>query len=116
MTDDDVPLDLKLARQARDEAEQHRKAAEKDLAEAQYLRAQSARDRAEIAELEQAISRREQALQQAGEPEFIRREQEATDKLKQAQELMQAYSNDRHAAAIYLRQCSEREAAEQSAA
>src|SRR6516162_4468748 len=39
MSDADESLELRLARQARDEAAADRKDAEKDLAEAQYLRA-----------------------------------------------------------------------------
>jgi hypothetical protein len=108
--DDEVSLDKKLARQARDEAEQHRKAAEKDLAEAQYLRAQAARDRAEIAVIEQSVTRREEALRTAGEPDFIRREQEAKQALADARQLMAEYSNTKHEAAAALVAINQREA------
>ena len=111
MSDADESLELRLARQARDEAAADRKDAEKDLAEAQYLRAQAARDRAEIAEIERAVGRREEALRAAGEPDEIRREQEATAKLEQARDLLSRYDNDKHGAAIALQQINEREAA-----
>jgi hypothetical protein len=116
MTATDEPLDLKLARKARDEAEQHRAAAAKDLLQAQYLRDQAARDRREIAEIEVGIRKRAEALRKGGEPEFIARMAAADKALAEAKALMAAYSKDKAAAAIYLRQCLQREQAERQSA
>ena len=112
----DESLELKLARQARAEAEQHRKAAEKDLSEAQYLRDQAARDRAEIAEIEKSVAKREKALKQAGEPEFLARMAAADKALAEAKALKADYDAAKHDAAIALVQINEREKAEQSEA
>ena len=116
MTGDDEPLDLKLARKAFAEAEQLRKSAAADLEAAKDEHARAARCLRDTQELEKNLARREEALRKAGEPDFVRREQEAAKALADAKALMAAYSNDKHAAAIYLRQCSEREAAEQPVA
>jgi hypothetical protein len=116
MTDNEPSLELKLARAAYAEAEKLKKAAEQDRAAAEYERGQAARDRREIAEIEKSVAKREQALKQAGEPEFVRREQEAADKLKQAEELMAQYNKDWHAGVIAFQQINEREKAEQSTA
>jgi hypothetical protein len=74
--DDDVSLELKLARQARDEAAADHKAAAKDLAEAQYLREQVARDLAQAEEHRKWITQR-----QAGATQLAEREKVADQKL-----------------------------------
>ena len=108
--------ELRLARAYRDEAEQIKKAAEQDLEAARYERGQIEHAKRIMEQTERSIAAREKKLKELGEPELVAREKATADKLKQAQELMKAYNNDKHAAAIYLRQCSERDAAEQSAA
>jgi hypothetical protein len=108
--------ELRLARAYRDEAEQIKKAAEQDLEAARYERGQAEHAKRVMEQLEASISKREQALKQAGEPEFLARVAAADKALADAKALMATYSNDKHAAAIYLRQCYEREAAEQPAA
>jgi hypothetical protein len=55
-------------------------------------------------------------LNELGEAALIKREKIAAEKLQQAEELMADYNNEKHAAAIYLRQCAEREKAERSEA
>jgi len=115
MSDDDS-AELKLAKKIRAEAEQLKKSAPADLEAAKDEHARAARCLRDTQELEKNLARREEALRKAGEPDFVRREQEAAKALADAKALMAAYSNDKHAAAIYLRQCSEREAAERSAA
>jgi hypothetical protein len=113
---DDESLELKLARAARDEAEQHRKAAAKDLAEAQYLREQAARDRNEIAEIEKSVAKREKALKQAGEPEFVARLAGADKALTEAKALKADYDAAKHGAARALVEINEREKRERSEA
>jgi hypothetical protein len=78
--------------------------------------AAAARDRL-IADLEKSVAAREaRLLNELGEAQLVAREKAAEAKLTEAKALMADYNNDKHAAAIYLRQCSERDAAEQSAA
>ena len=78
--------------------------------------AAAARDRL-IADLEKSVAAREaRMLNELGEAQLVAREKAAEAKLTEAKALMADYNNDKHAAAIYLRQCSERDAAEQSAA
>ena len=73
MADDEPSLELKLARQAYAEAERIKKSAEQDRAAAEYDRGQIEHRRREIAQIEASITRREQALKQAGEPAFLAR-------------------------------------------
>jgi hypothetical protein len=113
---DDETLDLKLARQARDEAAADRKAAAADLEAARTERAHIERRHRDIAELEANISRREAKLKELGEAEFVAREKAADAKLKEAQQLMKDYDASKHGAAIALQQINEREKAERSAA
>ena len=116
MSDDEPSLELKLARAAYAEAEKAKKAAEQDRAAAEYERGQAEHRYRLIADLERNIAAREQHLQQLGEAQLLERERGADDKLKQAQELLASYNNDKHAAAIYLRQEAERDKAKRSAA
>jgi hypothetical protein len=109
--DDDESLELKLARQARDEAAADRKAAAADLESARDEHARAARCLADTAELERNIAAREQKLKELGEPDFVAREQAVEQKLAEAKALLATYSNDRHAAAIALTQINERELA-----
>jgi hypothetical protein len=114
MADDST--ELRLARAYRDEAEQIKKAAEQDRAAAEYDRGQAARDRREIAEIEKSVAKREQALKQAGEPEFLARLAAADKALADAKALMAQYNKDWHAGVIAYQQINEREKAERSAA
>ena len=93
-----------------------RKAAAEVQANAEYMFGQADHRRREIAAIEQGISQRERRLTELNEGELVAREKAADDKLKQAQELMQAYDRDRHAAAISLNQINAREARERGEA
>jgi hypothetical protein len=105
------------AQRLRDEAFQFRADADIKLRDANYALGQARHRHKEISDFERSIAHREQRLlNELGEAKLIEREQAAEAKLAEARELMGRYEADRHAAAIYLRQCSEREAAEQSAA
>jgi hypothetical protein len=115
MSDDDS-LELKLAKLARDEAEQHRKAAAADLEKATYERGQIEHAKRIMEQTERSIAAREQHLKELGEPELVAREQAAETKLAEAKTLLAQYQADRHAAAIALQQINEREQAEQPAA
>ena len=114
MTDADS-TELRLARAYRDEAEQIKKAAKQDRAAAEYDRGQAARSLAEIQELEKSIAAREQRLTERGIADLDRREKEVKEALAEIKTLTAAYSKDKHAAAIYLSQCAEREKAEAAA-
>jgi hypothetical protein len=120
MSDDTGYLEAKRlhaeAQRLRDEAAELNATADRKLRDGNYALDQARHTEANVAAMERSIAAREQKLKELGEPEFVAREQAVAEKLKQAQELMKSYDNDKHAAAIYLRQCSEREAAEQSAA
>jgi len=120
---DDTPTYLELkqmqaeAQRLRDEAFEYRAEADRKLADANYLFGQASHRRRRIADLERSVQQREaRLLNELGEAELIKREKIANEKLKQAEELMASYDNEKHAAAIYLRQCSEREKAERSEA
>jgi hypothetical protein len=114
----DETLELKLARAAYAEAEKMKKAAEQSQAAAEYAQGQAERSLREIQVLEASIAKREQALKQAGEAEFVAREKAADAKLKEAQEVMKDYSAAKHGAARAIVEINEREKAEreQSAA
>jgi hypothetical protein len=107
--------EVRLARAYRDEAEQIKKAAEQDLEAARYERGQADHAKRLTEQMERSIAVRERKLKELGEPELVAREKAVEAKLAEAKDLMSRYDNDKHAAAIYLRQRSEREAAEQSA-
>ena len=79
--------ELRLARAYRDEAEQIKKAAERDLEAARYERGQAEHRLATVAQMERSISEREQKLKELGEPELVARAKATADKLKQAQQL-----------------------------
>jgi hypothetical protein len=116
MADDDIPLDLKLARAPRDEAEQYRQAAEKDLEAARYERGQIEHAKRFIEQTEKGVAERERRLAELNESELVARENAAAAKLKQAEELMAQYRADYHQAAISLNQIDAREKAELAAA
>jgi hypothetical protein len=116
MADDEPSLELKLARQAYAEAERIKKSAEQDRAAAEYDRGQIEHRRREIAQIEASITRREQALKQAGEPAFLARVAAADKALADAQQLMKAYNADRHGAMVALQSIDAREKAERAAA
>jgi hypothetical protein len=113
---DDVSLELKLARQARDEAAADRKAAAADLEAARYEHEMAERRHRDVAELEANISRREAKLKELSEPEFVAREKAADAKLKEAQELVASVDKEKHAAAINFNRLIAREDAERAAA
>jgi hypothetical protein len=100
----------------RDEAAELNATADRKLRDGNYALGQARHTQAIVAQMERSISERERKLKELGEPELVAREQAAEAKLAEAKALMATYSNDKHAAAIYLRQCSEREAAEQPVA
>jgi hypothetical protein len=112
---DDVSLDLKLARQARDEAAADRKAAAADREAAAYDRGQIEHAKRFIEQTERGISEREHWLAQHGEAEVRARVAAADKAFAEARELMQAYNADKHGAAIALQQINEREKREQAA-
>jgi hypothetical protein len=108
--------ELRLARAYRDEAEQIKKAAEQDLEAARYERGQADHRHRLIADLEKSVAAREaRLLNELSEGQLLAREKAADAKLTEAKALMADYNNDKHAAAIYLRQCTEREQAEVAA-
>jgi hypothetical protein len=113
---DDGSLELRLARAAYAEAEQIKKAAERDLEAARYERGQIEHAKRTMEQLEASISRREEALRKAGEPEFIARVAAADKALAEAKALKADYDAAKHGAAIALQQINEREKAERSAA
>lgn len=100
------------AQRLRDEAAELNATADRKLRDGNYALGQARHRLDTVTQMERSIAAREQKLKELGEPELVAREQAAEAKLKQARELMAAYSADKHSAAIYLRQCSEREAAE----
>jgi hypothetical protein len=110
--------ELETAQRLRDEAAEDRKAAAADREAAATDRAQIEHRHRQMEQLEQNIAAREKALKQAGEPEFIRRGQEAAKALADARALMASYDKDRHSAMIALQSIDTRERAEreQSAA
>jgi hypothetical protein len=116
MSGDDESLELKLARQAYAEAEQIKKAAEQDLEAARYDRGQADRSLREIQVLEASIAKREQALKQAGEPEFLARVAAADKALADAKALIASVDKERHAAAINMNQLIEHDKREHAAA
>jgi hypothetical protein len=111
MTGDDEPLELRLARAARAEAEQLRKAAERDLEAVRYERGQIEHAKRLIEQTEAGIRKREEALRKAGEPDFVARMAAADKALADAQKLMRNYDKDKHAAMISLQQIDEHEKA-----
>jgi hypothetical protein len=114
MADDST--ELRLARAYRDEAEQIKKAAEQDLEAARYERGQADRSLREIQVLEASIAKREQALKQAGEPEFLARLAAADKALAEAKALRADYDAAKHGAARALVEINEREKREGSEA
>jgi hypothetical protein len=104
------------AQRLRDEAAELNRVADIKLRDGNYALGQARHTQATVAQMERSISERERKLKELGEPEFLEREKAAAEKLKQAQELMQAYDRDRHAAAISLNQINAREKAELAAA
>jgi hypothetical protein len=115
MSGDDQPsLELKLARAAYAEAEQLKRAAERDLEAARYERGQAEHRLRTMEQLEASITRREQRLRELGEDALLAREKAAAAKLKEAQELMKDYSSDKHSAARALNEINERERREKS--
>jgi hypothetical protein len=119
MSDDTGYLEAKQmraeAQRLRDEAAELNATADRKLRDGNYKLGQAEHRQKLISDLERSVAAREAKLVELGEAKFLEREQAAADKLKRAEELMASYNHDKHEAAIYLRQCSEREAAEQSA-
>jgi hypothetical protein len=113
MADDST--ELRLARAYCDEAEQIKKAAEQDLEAARYERGQADRSLREIQMLEASIAKREQALKQAGEPDFIARMAAADKALAEAKALKADYDAAKHGAARALVEINEREKREAAA-
>jgi hypothetical protein len=110
--------ELRLARAYRDEAEQIKKAAEQDLEAARYERGQAEHRLRTAEDNLRAAAECKRWLEQHDEA-AVRAQVAAADKaLAEAKALMASYDNEKHAAAIYLRQEAEREKAEreQSAA
>ena len=114
MTDTDS-VELKLAKAIRTEAEQHHKAGDEAFAKAEYERGQIEHAKRLIEQTERGIAARERWLEQHDEAKVRAIVAGAEQKLAEAQELMKDYDKEKHAAAIYLRQRSERDAAEQVA-
>jgi hypothetical protein len=112
----DESLELKLARQAYAEAEQLKKAAEKDRAAAEYELGQIEHRHRELMRLEASITRREQALKQAGEPAFLARMAAADKALAEAKAIKADYDAAKHGAARALVEINEREKREQQSA
>ena len=104
------------AERMRDEAAADRKAAAADREAAEYARGQAEHRHREIMQTEASIAKREQALKQAGEPEFLARMAAADKALAEAKALKADYDAANHGAAIALVQINEREKAERSAA
>jgi hypothetical protein len=105
------------AERMRDEAFEYRAEADRKLVAANRAFGDAEHRHRLIADLEKSVAGRElRLLNELGEAQLIKREKIANEKLKQAEELMASYDNEKHAAAIYLRQCSEREKAERSEA
>jgi hypothetical protein len=69
--------ELRLAKIYREEAEQIKKAAERDLEAIRYERGQIEHRHREMVQLEASISRREQRLKELGEETLLAREQAA---------------------------------------
>ena len=111
-----MTAEMQIAKAYRDEADQLRKQATAELAEARELRDQAARDRRDIAEAEAAITRRELRLAQLNEAELVAREKAVAEKLKQAEELIASVDKERRAAAINLSQLIEHDKRELAAA
>ena len=114
MTDTDS-VELKLAKAIRTEAEQHHKAGDEAFAKAEYERGQIEHAKRLIEQTERGIAARERWLEQHDEAKVRALVTAADAKLKQAQELMQAYNADKHGAAIALQQINAREKREQAA-
>ena len=70
-----------------------------------------------IADLERSVQQREaRLLNELSEGQLLAREKAAVEKLKQAQDLMSRYDNDRHSAMLALQSIDAREKAERAAA
>jgi hypothetical protein len=105
------------AERMRDEAFEYRAEADRKLAAANRAFGDAEHRHKAIADLERSVAAREvRLLNELSEGQLLKREKAAAEKLQQAEQLMADYNNEKHAAAIYLRQCSERDAAEQSEA
>jgi hypothetical protein len=115
MTDNESSLELKLARAAYAEAEKLKKAAEQDLEAARYERGQAEHRLRTAEDNLRAAAECKRWLEQHDEAKVRAIVAGAEQKLAEAQELMKDYDKEKHAAAIYLRQRSERDAAEQVA-
>src|SRR5262249_12770055 len=101
-----------VAERLAQEAAADRKAAAADRQKAEYAWGQSEfHNREASAKIATVVERERHLKEDLHEDALLARERAAVEKLKQAQELMADYNNAKHAAAIYLRQCSEREAA-----
>ena len=112
MSDDEhMTVELRLAKAYREEGEKLRQQAAADLESARYERGQIEHTRHRIEQTERGIAERERRLQQLGEAELVRREQEADAKLKQAQQLLAEFNSTKHEAARALVEINKREAA-----
>jgi hypothetical protein len=99
-----------VAKAYRAEAEQIKRAAEQDLEAARYERGQIEHAKRAMEQLEASIVKREQALKQAGEPEFVARLAAAADKaLAEAKAIKADYDAIKHGAAQALVEINERE-------
>ena len=115
MADDDVSLELKLAKKIRDEAEAHHKAGDEAFAKAEYALGQADHRHRAMVELEANISRREAKLKELGEAEFVAREKAAAAKFAEAKAIMADYNSTKHGAARALVEINEREKREHAA-
>jgi hypothetical protein len=113
MSDDEPSLEAKAYR---DEGDKLRKQADADLENARYERGQVEHAKRTMEQLEASISRREEALRKAGEPEFIARVAAADKALAEAKALKADYDAAKHGAARALVEINEREKAERAAA
>jgi hypothetical protein len=115
MSNDEPSLELKLARAAYAEAEQIKKAAERDLGAARYERGQIEHAKRTMEQLDASIRRREEALRKAGEPEFVARMAAADKALAEAKAIKADYDATKHGAARALVEINEREKREATA-
>src|SRR6516165_2860952 len=118
----DTPSFLELqqmrteAERLRDEAAEDRKAAAADREAAAYDRGQAERSLREKQTIEASVAKREKALKQAGEPEFLARMAAADKALAEAKALKADYDAAKHGAARALVEINEREKRERSEA
>ena len=105
-----------VAERLAQEAAADRKAAAEDRKAAEYARGQADFRQRTAEDHNRAAGERVRWLEEHDEAKVRAIVAAAEQKLAEAKALMASYNADKHSAAIYLRQCSEREAAERSAA